>query len=502
MGQKKKFVHKNKTGQHSLNPDRERKNDSQRDKSTIKRLLMYKHCKPKRDRHGKIIKAAPFQETVKSGEVSRIEPNRRWFGNTKTIEQQKLQNFQEKLGSALNNPYQVVLRQTKLPITLLQESMKQKRMHLLDVEPFEETFTGKKNRKKPKIMTNDLEELVSAAAQANLKYEEKNDTDLVVDDDGVKDSTMFPLFKAGQSKRIWNELYKVIDSSDVLLHILDCRDPEGTRCKQVEKYLKKEKPFKHLVFVLNKCDLVPTSCTKLWIKKLSCEYPTIAFKCSTSKSFGRLALIHLLRQFTAMHPDKKQISVGLIGYPNSGKTPIAGETKVWQYISLTKKIFLIDCPGIVYPYGDTESDIILKGVIRVENVPMPENHIHVLIDRVNRKHLAATYKIDEDWKDENDFLEKIAFKTGKLLKGNRPDVRTVSMMILNDFQRGKIPYYCHPNDDNKNSWLNEKFDDDDDDELNAELYGITSKDLMKIESDTDMKEFELKKDESVSLINK
>ena len=37
--------------------------------------------------------------------------------------------------------------------------------------------------------------------------------------------------KAGTSKRIWDELYKVIDSSDVLCHVLDARDPEGTRSK-------------------------------------------------------------------------------------------------------------------------------------------------------------------------------------------------------------------------------------------------------------------------------
>lgn len=51
---------------------------------------------------------------------------------------------------------------------------------------------------------------------------------------------------------------KVIDSSDIVLHILDARDPLGTRCRSVEKYLKEEAPHKHLVFVLNKCDLVPT----------------------------------------------------------------------------------------------------------------------------------------------------------------------------------------------------------------------------------------------------
>jgi len=66
------------------------------------------------------------------------------------------------------------------------------------------------------------------------------------------------VFKKGQSKRIWGELYKVIDSSDVVIHVLDARDPMGTRCKNVESFLKKEAKHKHLIFVLNKCDLVPT----------------------------------------------------------------------------------------------------------------------------------------------------------------------------------------------------------------------------------------------------
>ena len=35
--------------------------------------------------------------------------------------------------------------------------------------------------------------------------------------------------------------------------------------------------------------------------------------------------------------------------------------QVWQYVTLMRRIFLIDCPGVVYPSGDNEADIVLKG---------------------------------------------------------------------------------------------------------------------------------------------
>lgn len=53
----------------------------------------------------------------------------------------------------------------------------------------------------------------------------------------------------------------------------------------------------------------------------------------------------------------------------SNVAPIPGETKVWQYVTLMNRIYLIDCPGIVPPSKrDTETDIVLKGVVRVENL--------------------------------------------------------------------------------------------------------------------------------------
>lgn len=101
----------------------------------------------------------------------------------------------------------------------------------------------------------------------------------------------------------------------------------------------------------------------------------MAFRSSMTHPFGKGSLINLLRQFGKLHSDKKQISVGFIGYPNVGKSsvintlrskkvckvaPIAGETKVWQYITLMRRIFLIDCPGVVFPTGETDEEKVLK----------------------------------------------------------------------------------------------------------------------------------------------
>ncbi|KAH8873929.1 Nucleolar GTP-binding protein 2 [Schistosoma japonicum] len=74
--------------------------------------------KPK-DKNGRIVRPAPFQSTLPSGTIARVEPNRRWFGNTRVISQDTLQSFKEAM--KIRNPYEVILRQTRLPISLLDE---------------------------------------------------------------------------------------------------------------------------------------------------------------------------------------------------------------------------------------------------------------------------------------------------------------------------------------------------------------------------------------------
>lgn len=232
-----------------------------------------------------------------SGTRARVEPNQKWFGNSRVISQSALQKFQTELGAAVKNPYQVVMKPTTLPITLLNEKSKNMRVHLLDTESYESVFGPKKSRKRPNIVARALDELTELVERNREHYNNEKDSNIIKDDGGVRDMPRDWVMAAGQSKRIWNELYKVIDSSDVVLQVLDARDPLGTRSPYVENYLKTEKAHKHLIFVLNKVDLVPTWVTQRWVAILSSEYPTVAFHASMTHPFGKGSLINLLRQF-------------------------------------------------------------------------------------------------------------------------------------------------------------------------------------------------------------
>lgn len=259
----------------------------------------------------------------------------------------------------------------------------------------------------------------------------------------------------------------MIDSSDVILHILDARDPMGTLCESVLEFIRKEKAHKQVVLVINKCDLVPNWVTARYIQHLTPRYPTLAFHASPNHSFGKGSLIQLLRQFSQLHSDKKQISVGFVGYPNVGKSsvintlkaskvctvaPVPGETKVWQYITLTKRIYLIDCPGIVPTSArDSQTGTVLKGVVRVEALATPSEHVPALMARVKPVYLARTYGVplpdpedpSKGWEPEA-LLDKLARMKGRLLKGGEPDREAVAKILLSDWTRGRIPFFVSP----------------------------------------------------------
>lgn len=120
------------------------------------------------------------------------------------------------MATAKENPFKVVMKKTTLPVTLLSDSRKNSKSHLLQTESFESTFGKRSTRKKPNVSSGSLGDYLASIESATEVFEEKERNTVVQE---FKDCAKEYIFSAGQSKRIWNELYKVIDSSDVILQV-------------------------------------------------------------------------------------------------------------------------------------------------------------------------------------------------------------------------------------------------------------------------------------------
>lgn len=256
---------------------------------------MFKDGKARRNAQGEITVAASYQS--RDLPTARIEPNRKWFANSRVISQEALSSFRDAVAERAADPYQVLLKTNKLPMSLIRDNdkvngLKQHQAKMaIETSPFNDTFGPKAQRKRVKLGVSSLEDLAGESAKMHDTYVEKNDEGThadgsaivrgddtaAVEDLGLLTTSRESVFSKGQSKRIWNELYKVIDSSDVIIHVLDSRDPEGTRCRSVEKYIREEAPHKHLIFVLNKCDLVPTGVAVSFFTTLSLSLSTVLF---------------------------------------------------------------------------------------------------------------------------------------------------------------------------------------------------------------------------------
>ncbi len=70
--------------------------------------------------------------------------------------------------------------------------------------------------------------------------------------------------------------------------------------------------------------------------------------------------------------------------------PVPGETKIWQYVALTKRVFLIDSPGVVYKRAaDGDAAAVLKGVVRVEALEDATGHVGAVLARVKPEYLVS-----------------------------------------------------------------------------------------------------------------
>jgi len=213
---------------------------------------------------------------------------------------------------------------------------------LNDIARARELAEAAKLEQKQNKSAKNLEELMARANASRNEFEAKvNSGAIRLETDG--DNIHTPKQNLGeQSRRAYlSTLRQVIDSSDIILQVLDARDPMGTRIRPSIEDAILNHYDKKMVLVMNKIDLIPKDAVSGWLNYLRRSRPTLAIKCGTnikdnkvgradvdcqgalssSCGVGVEGLLGLLKNYarTSNGGGKTCITVGIIGYPNVGK---------------------------------------------------------------------------------------------------------------------------------------------------------------------------------------
>ncbi|KAM7063509.1 guanine nucleotide-binding protein-like 3 isoform 2-T2 [Molossus nigricans] len=281
------------------------------------------------------------------------------------------------------------------------------------------------------------------------------------------------LGKQNPKKLYCQELKKVIEASDVVLEVLDARDPLGCRCPQVEEAIV-QGGQKKLVLVLNKSDLVPKENLENWLNYLKKELPTVVFRASTNlkdkrkiikmrrktplKSevcIGKEGLWKLLGGFQETYG--KAIQVGVIGFPNVGKSSIInslkqeqicnvgvsmGLTRNMQVVPLSKHITIIDSPSFIVSPLNSPTALALRSPASIE-VLKPVEAASAILSQADTRQVILKFTVP-DFKNSLEFFTLLAQRRGLHQKGGSPNVDGAAKLLWSEWTGGSLGYYCHP----------------------------------------------------------
>jgi len=248
----------------------------------------------------------------------------------------------------------------------------------------------------------------------------------------------------------WKVIEKIINDSNIILEVLDARMPELSRNKKIEEIVKEKE--KQLILILNKTDLVSENQLKKTIKKLKKQYNT--FEISSTKKLGTKRLRNYLLSQAKKQKDIKFFRVGIVGYPNTGKSSVtnaligrkkaivtskAGTTKGQQWIKFKENIQIIDSPGVIPIEKQDEIRYSLIGSKNPEKIHDKEKVVREIINLLDIQTIENLYKIKINEKDDfTEIVEKIAIKKGLLKRGGEINETQVFIKIIRDWQQGKL----------------------------------------------------------------
>ncbi len=246
----------------------------------------------------------------------------------------------------------------------------------------------------------------------------------------------------------WKIVNKVIYESDILLMVLDARLINETHNIELEQKISRLN--KKQLLVINKSDLVSISYLRN-VKNSSFELSNSVFL-SCRKHLGTAILRKKIFELAKNLPTAL-VKVGVLGYPNTGKSsvinamcgrkaasvsPESGHTRSLKLIKMTSHIYFFDTPGVI-PF--LEKDEVKHALIASKNPSELSNPLMVVerLFGIAEPYIEKFYKTKFDKNDDIEAkLSKLAIKFGKLKKGGLANIENMAIIVIRDWQTGKI----------------------------------------------------------------
>lgn len=268
----------------------------------------------------------------------------------------------------------------------------------------------------------------------------------------------------------WDVIKQIIKESDLVLEVLDARFVEFSRNPRLEELIKSiNRP---VITVVNKSDLVPRKNLEISLDKLKQSREEVVFvSCKNPGTMGNLKEqikkvfakygkreeLEFSKKKTPHKEARGKIVVGIVGYPNVGKSSIInalssrskakvtstpGTTHGGHWISSPNNIILIDTPGVIPINYQDKTKLGLIGARSIEKMDDKETVAAKIVElflKNNKEKFESRYNIKiEDGEDAYQIIEKVGRARAHLKKGGVVDKDRTWTLIIDDWQKGKL----------------------------------------------------------------